>query len=52
MDSKNIPDHYHHYEGGMREDVDDLLEKHKVLPLCVVCRSCSHAKPAESMYVR
>ena len=30
MNNKDIPKHYHHFEGGMREDVDTLLDKYKV----------------------
>ena len=33
MNNKEIPKHYHHFEGGMREDVDELLEKYKVFPV-------------------
>jgi hypothetical protein len=29
MNNKEIPKHYHHFEGSMRENVDELLAKHK-----------------------
>jgi len=29
MNNKEIPAHYHHFQGGMRENVDDLLIKYK-----------------------
>jgi len=29
MNNKEIPKHYQHFEGSMRENVDELLVKHK-----------------------
>jgi hypothetical protein len=29
MNNKDIPKHFHHFEGGMRENVDELLGKYK-----------------------
>ena len=29
MNGKEIPKHYHHFEGSMRENVDELLVRHR-----------------------